>query len=123
LKGGLNQLEAQEFAEKAEKKRLKEEESFLFSLTKTVNVIKQSVVEEGEYAKETLCAYFKENGTCPNGDACEFSHDLNIQFNVKSKNLLKLQFRKVLSTSTPIYVTYSKWQKIETARENKSLPT
>jgi len=100
----MSAIESREYAEKAEKKKQKEEEAFLFSLTKTVNVIKQSVVEEGQKAENILCAYFKENGTCPNGDNCEFSHDLNIAFNVSnifSSNLITkfLKNSKVLSTS------------------------
>jgi hypothetical protein len=71
------------FAERAEKKRQQEEENFLFTLTKTVNVTKQFVLEEGQKAQETLCAYFKETGSCPMGKDCEFSHDLNIEFNVR----------------------------------------
>jgi len=77
----MNALEAKEFAERAEKKRQKEEEAFLNSLTKSVNVIKQTVIEEGQKAKNLICEYFKQ-GNCPNGADCEFSHDLNVEFNV-----------------------------------------
>lgn len=75
-------MESKEFLERAAKKKQKEEEAFLNSLTKTVTVIKQKELEEGETAQYVLCEYFKQTGTCPNGDDCEFSHDLNIEFNV-----------------------------------------
>lgn len=61
---------------------MREEEAFLNSISKTVSVIKQRELEEGEQAENVLCEYFKENGYCPLGDDCEFSHDLNIEFNV-----------------------------------------
>jgi hypothetical protein len=70
-----------EFQERAEKKKAKEEEAFLNSLYKTVTVIKQKELEEDEEAKNVLCEFFKA-GMCDKGDECEFSHDLNIQFNV-----------------------------------------
>lgn len=70
-----------EFQERAEKKKAKEEEAFLNSLYKTVNVIKQKELEEDESAKNVLCQFFKA-GCCEKGDDCEFSHDLNIEFNV-----------------------------------------
>ena len=70
-----------EFQEKAEKKKKKEEEAFLNSLYKTVKVIKQKDVESDEDAKYILCEFFKA-GYCEKGDECEFSHDLNIEFNV-----------------------------------------
>jgi len=80
-KGGLSAIEQKEFAERAEKKKQKEEEAFLNSLSKTVNVIKQAVLEDGQKAQDVLCEYFKKDGSCPYGDACEFSHDINIEFN------------------------------------------
>lgn len=71
---------SKEFQEKAEKKKQKEEEAFLNSLYKQVNNVKQKDLEEGEQAKHVLCAFFKA-GCCEKGDDCEFSHDLNIEFN------------------------------------------
>ncbi len=68
------------YQEKAEKKKAREEEAFLNSLYKTVKTIKQEELEEGEVAKNVLCAFFKA-GSCEKGDECEFSHDLNIEFN------------------------------------------
>jgi len=70
-----------EFAEKAEKKKAKEEEAFLNSLYKTVKVVKQTEIDEGDESKNFLCQFFKA-GLCDKGDLCEFSHDLNIEFNV-----------------------------------------
>jgi hypothetical protein len=70
-----------EFQDKAEKKKKKEEEAFLNSLMKTVAVIKQKDLSDGEEAKNVLCQFFKA-GCCDKGDDCEFSHDLNIEFNV-----------------------------------------
>jgi hypothetical protein len=69
-----------EFAEKAEKKKAKQEEAFLSSLYKTVKTVKQEELEEGELAKNVICAFFKA-GCCEKGDECEFSHDLNLQYN------------------------------------------
>ena len=71
------------------KKKKKEEEAFLNTLFKTVAVVKQQVVEEGETAKNVLCVNFKA-GLCDKGDKCEFSHDLNIEFNVKKYNLFEI---------------------------------
>lgn len=79
-KTGTND-KGKEFADKAEKKKAKEEEAFLNSLYKTVNVVKQTELEEGEESKNFLCQFFKA-GMCDKGDKCEFSHDLNIEFNV-----------------------------------------
>jgi hypothetical protein len=70
-----------QFAERAEKKKAREEEAFLSSLMKTVTVIKQKELEEGEESKNVLCQFFKA-GCCDKGDDCEFAHDLNIEFNV-----------------------------------------
>ena len=63
------------------KKAKKAEDAFLNTLFKTTAVVAQTVVEEGETAKTILCQHFKA-GICDKGDACEFSHDLNIEFNV-----------------------------------------
>jgi hypothetical protein len=79
-KGGLDAEKSKEFMERAEKKKKKEEEAFLNSLYKTVKTVRQEELEEGEQAKNVLCAFFKA-GHCEKGDACEFSHDLNIDFN------------------------------------------
>jgi hypothetical protein len=78
-RGGLDD-KGNEFQERAEKKKKKEEEAFLNSLYKTVKTIKQAEVGEGEEAKNFLCEFFKA-GCCEKGDMCEFSHDVNIQFN------------------------------------------
>lgn len=79
-RGGMDAQKSKEYQERAEKKKQKEEEAFLNSLYKTVKTIKQEELEEGEQAKNVLCAYFKA-GCCEKGDDCEFSHDLNINFN------------------------------------------
>lgn len=79
VRGGADD-KGREFQERVEKKKKKEEEAFLNSLYKTVKTIKQADVAEGEEAKNVLCEYFKA-GCCEKGDKCEFSHDLNIQFN------------------------------------------
>jgi hypothetical protein len=68
------------YAERQAKKKRAEEDAFLNSLYKTVNVIKQEVPEDENMMKTVLCAYFKA-GMCDKGDDCEFSHDLNIEFN------------------------------------------
>jgi hypothetical protein len=78
---GEQALLNQQFADKAAKKKSREEEAFLNSLMKSVTVIKQKELEEGEESKNVLCQYFKA-GCCEKGDECEFSHDLNIEFNV-----------------------------------------
>ena len=69
-----------EFQEKADKKKAREEENFLNSLYKTVKTIKQEELDEGQEAKNVICAFFKA-GCCEKGDECEFAHDLNIAFN------------------------------------------
>jgi hypothetical protein len=79
-KRGGPEDKSKEFIEKAEKKKKKEEDAFLNSLYKTVKTIKQAEVGEGEEAKNILCEFFKA-GCCEKGDNCEFSHDINIQFN------------------------------------------
>jgi len=79
-KGGMSAELQKEFQEKADKKKQREEESFLNSLYKQVKAVSQIVLEEGEESKYALCAFFKA-GHCEKGDECEFSHDLNIQFN------------------------------------------
>jgi hypothetical protein len=42
--------------------------------------VRQHDLDDGEEAKNILCAYFKA-GQCDKGDDCEFSHDVNIEFN------------------------------------------
>lgn len=79
-KGGLDAEKSKEYMERAEKKKQKEEEALLNSLYKTVKTIKQEELEEGQTCKNVLCAFFKA-GCCEKGDECEFSHDLNIEFN------------------------------------------
>lgn len=79
-KGGLNAEKQKEYQEKAEKKKQKEEEAFLNSLYKTVKTVRQTELEDGQESKNVLCAFFKA-GQCDKGDDCEFSHDLNIEFN------------------------------------------
>ena len=78
-RGGADDY-SKEFQDRVEKKKKKEEEAFLNSLYKTVKTIKQADVAEGEEAKNILCEFFKA-GCCEKGDKCEFSHDINIQFN------------------------------------------
>jgi hypothetical protein len=83
VKGGKS-AQAQlneEFALRAEKKRLKEEEAFLASLSKGVVAVKQAEDDESEGDMNMLCEFFKA-GNCEAGDKCKYSHDLNIAFNV-----------------------------------------
>ena len=80
VKGGKTSDKGKEFQEKAEKKKAREEEAFLNSLYKTVKTIKQEELEEGQLSKNVLCAFFKA-GCCEKGDECEFSHDVNVEFN------------------------------------------
>jgi Zinc finger C-x8-C-x5-C-x3-H type (and similar) len=75
------ELEA-EFAEKALKKKLKEEEAFLNSLSKSVTTIKQIECDDDNEKRNLLCAFFAKQGFCEDGDQCKFSHDVNIEFNV-----------------------------------------
>ena len=83
LKGqSAQQKEREEYEEKALKKKLKEEEAFLNSLTKTVKTITQVECEDDDERKNILCEFFKANGFCEDGDKCKFSHDLNIEYNV-----------------------------------------
>lgn len=84
VKGGGKSAQSrinEEFQERAEKKKQKEEEAFLNSLSKTVKNIKQAECEFEDEKKITLCEFFKQ-GFCEDGDKCKFSHDLNIEFNV-----------------------------------------
>ena len=84
VKGKGAKDENAEFQEKALKKKLKEEEAFLNSLTKTVKTIQQMDLDTEEEMKSTLCQYYAQTGFCENGDKCKFSHDLNIEYNVKT---------------------------------------
>jgi hypothetical protein len=74
--------QAQEFEEKALKKKLKEEEAFLNSLSKAVKTITQADCDDDDERKNILCQYFAQQGFCEDGENCKFSHDLNIEFNV-----------------------------------------
>lgn len=88
VKGGKGHKDvAQEFEDKALKKKLKEEEAFLNSLVKTVAAVKQAEVSDEEEKKNVLCEFFKQ-GFCEDGSKCKFSHDLNIEFNVSSSFLI-----------------------------------
>ena len=79
VKGGKNN---DEFLNKAEKQRQKEEEAFLASLSKAVvKNVKQAECDDLDERKNVLCEFFKQ-GFCEDGDKCKFSHDLNIEFNV-----------------------------------------
>ena len=71
---------SKKYAEKAEKKKARQEEAFLASLYKQITAVKTQEVPEGQQAKNILCENFK-NGNCSLGDKCPFSHDLNINFN------------------------------------------
>ena len=71
----------EEFAARAEKKRLKEEEAFLHSLNKTVKIIKDNEESDDEGKKSIVCQDFKD-GFCEHGNDCKFSHDLNLEYNV-----------------------------------------
>jgi glutamyl-tRNA reductase len=70
-----------EFRERAEKKRQKEEEAFLASLSKGIKSVKQAEVEFEDEKRNVLCEFFKQ-GECPDGNDCKFSHDRNIEYNV-----------------------------------------
>lgn len=82
VKGGKGAAakEAELHEEKKLKKKLREEEAFLASLQKQVKTIKQAECSDEEGRKNVLCEFFKQ-GHCDAGDDCEFSHDLNIEFN------------------------------------------
>ena len=83
VKGGHTSKDIEaEYAQKALNKKLREEEAFLNSLSKAVTNIKQIDEEDDNKAKNMLCAYFAKQGFCEDGDACKFSHDVNIEFNV-----------------------------------------
>jgi len=62
------------------KKKQKEEDAFLNSLAKSVAVIKQDLPDKGKSYKTVMCALF-QNGSCLDGDKCQFSHDINLEFN------------------------------------------
>jgi hypothetical protein len=79
--GSAQALESQTFEERQLKKKMKEEEAFLNSLSNTVKKITQTVVEDDDERKNTLCQFFAQSGYCEEGDSCYFSHDLNIEFN------------------------------------------
>jgi hypothetical protein len=79
--GNQQALESQTFEERALKKKLKEEEAFLNSLSQTVKTIKHTEVEDEDEKRNTLCQFFAQTGFCEEGDSCYFSHDLNIEFN------------------------------------------
>lgn len=74
--------EHQEFEDRALKKKLREEEAFLNSLSKAVKTITQAECEDDDERKNVLCQFFAQQGFCEDGDNCKFSHDLNIEFNV-----------------------------------------
>eukprot|EP00340_Litonotus_pictus_P010213 CAMPEP_0170514956 /NCGR_PEP_ID=MMETSP0209-20121228/1447_1 /TAXON_ID=665100 ORGANISM="Litonotus pictus, Strain P1" /NCGR_SAMPLE_ID=MMETSP0209 /ASSEMBLY_ACC=CAM_ASM_000301 /LENGTH=373 /DNA_ID=CAMNT_0010799231 /DNA_START=1 /DNA_END=1122 /DNA_ORIENTATION=- len=83
-KGGKTSIQSQvnqEFEDKAMKKKLREEEAFLNSLSKTVKDIKQADCSDDDERKNVLCQFFAQKGFCEDGDDCKFSHDLNIEFN------------------------------------------
>jgi len=88
VKGSKEALSSQEYEESKLKKKLKEEEAFLNSLSKTVKTIKQAEVSDDEEKKNVLCQFFAEQGFCDEGDNCKFSHDVNIEFNVSKANFL-----------------------------------
>lgn len=90
VKTGNKSMQAQinkEFEDKAEKKKQREEEAFLASLSKSVKTIKQHEVEEDSEKKNLLCEFFANQGFCADGDKCLFSHDVNIEFNVSHQYL------------------------------------
>ena len=72
----------EEYEEKALKKKLKEEEAFLNSLSKSVKNIQQIECDDDNEKKNLLCQFFAKQGFCEDGDKCKFSHDANIEFNV-----------------------------------------
>ena len=71
----------EEFAAKAEKKKLKEEQAFLNTLNKTVKIIREQEESDDEEKKNIICPDFKD-GFCEHGNNCKYSHDLNLEFNV-----------------------------------------
>ena len=79
----------EEMAMKAEKKRLKEEEAFLASLSNTAKIIKDGNQSDDEGKKHIICEGYKE-GFCEYGDKCKFSHDLNLEYNVSYYHILLL---------------------------------
>lgn len=72
-----------EFEDRALKKKIKEEEAFLASLSKTVKTIKQVECEDDDEKRTILCEFFSKQGFCEDGNDCKYSHDLNIEFNVR----------------------------------------
>lgn len=83
-KGSREVLAGAEYEENKLKKKLKEEEAFLNSLSKTVKTIKQAEVDDEDEKKNVLCQFFSQQGFCEDGDNCKFSHDVNIEFNVST---------------------------------------
>lgn len=96
MQGQLNK----EFEDRAEKKKQREEEAFLASLSKSVKTIQQHDCEDDFEKRNLLCEFFSKQGFCEDGDKCMFSHDVNIQYNVSL--FLKSNNSKVLSTFTLI---------------------
>jgi hypothetical protein len=113
VKGTSNADQFKVFQDRAEKKKQKEEEAFLNSLYKTVSVVKQKELEEGEESKNVLCQFFKA-GLCEKGDECEFSHDLNIDFNQGTFDIYT-DIRNVKKN----FVTDSEINKIADEKEKK----
>ena len=83
-KGGKSQqsLINEDFENRALKKKLKEEEAFLNSLTNSIKVIKQTDCEDDEKKRNIICQYILQNGQCDDKD-CKYSHDLNLEYNVR----------------------------------------
>ncbi len=83
-KGGKSQqsLINEDFENRALKKKLKEEEAFLNSLTNSIKVIKQTDCEDDLKKKNIICQFILETGRCDDKD-CKYSHDMNLEFNVR----------------------------------------
>jgi hypothetical protein len=77
-RGGEDKRIADEMKAKEEKKKEQEQKALIQSLFKSVSLIQQQTVKEGEDPKSILCAYFKQ-GVCEKGKKCKFSHDLAIE--------------------------------------------
>ena len=77
-KGGEEKRLADEYRAKEEKKKELEQKALFSSLFKSVSMIQQAALKEGEDPKSVLCAYFKA-GVCEKGKKCKYSHDLGLE--------------------------------------------
>ena len=77
-RGGEEKRINEEYKQKEEKKKEQEQKMLLSTLFKSVSLIQQQTLKEGEDPKSVLCAYFKA-GVCEKGKKCKFSHDLEME--------------------------------------------